>query len=115
VCSSYGEGGAQKGRSKGRYHAQVDNGSIWLVNLIEAQRRSHIYRVDPRTNYHAFSVSRLDPQTNELSTPIKVPFMPEWMVAKEGSAWVLPNPTDNNGNDRVVRIDVKTQRVVETF
>ena len=70
-------------------------------------------------DYHGQKVVRISPQTNQiLGEPIHVPFPPYAAAASDTDAWVgvagiadNVDPTD----DRVVRIDLRTNTIVDTI
>jgi DNA-binding beta-propeller fold protein YncE len=70
-------------------------------------------------DYHGQKVVRISPQTNQIvGKPIRVPFQPYAAAASATDAWVGvagisddADPTD----DRVVRIDLRTNTIVDTI
>ena len=70
-------------------------------------------------DYHGQQVVRISPQTNQMvGDPILIPFAPYAAAASATDAWVGAASFGNDANpndDRVVRIDLRTNRVIDTI
>jgi len=70
-------------------------------------------------DYHGQKVVHISPQTNQIvGDPIPIPFAPSAVAASGTDAWVavasFGNDVDPN-DDRVVRIDIRTNTIVDTI
>jgi hypothetical protein len=70
-------------------------------------------------DYHGQQVVRISPQTNQIvGEPIPIPFPPYAAAASATDAWVGISAMGENadpGDDRVVRIDLRTNTIVDTI
>lgn len=67
---------------------------------------------------HGFGVVRIDPQSYEIQERVPIDFVGSNLAAGAGSVWVAPAARDNGqstGNDGIIRIDERTNRLVETI
>jgi virginiamycin B lyase len=102
---------------------RIDPATGKVVATIEVGFGIHGLAVGPDSvwavDYHGHKVVRISPQTNQmLGKPIPVPFPPYAAAASDTDAWVGvagisddADPTD----DRVVRIDLHTNTIVDTI
>ncbi len=120
----------------GPFRLAVGDGSIWLVNLIQAAWGSHVHRIDPHTNrfvgkpatvgveavgiafgadsvwtanHDDSTVSRIDPKTNTAVATITLSSEPHYIYfnSDDGLVWVA-----NYHDDSVSRIDPRTNQLV---
>lgn len=67
---------------------------------------------------HGFAVVRIDPQTNETVARVPIDFIGSNLAVGDRSVWVAPAARDSGrptGNDGILRIDERTNQIVETI
>lgn len=102
---------------------RIDSATGKVVATIEVGFGIHGLAAGPDSvwavDYHGQKVIRISPQTNQIAgKPISVPFPPYAAAASATDAWVGvagisadANPKD----DRIVRIDLRTNTIVDTI
>ena len=122
IVAGLGHGNLWTGSHDDGIVARVDAASHQVVTTFDVGFSIHGLAVSEDAAWvldeHGFGVVRIDPQTNEVGARVPIDFVGSNLAAGDGSVWVAPAARDSGqptGNDGIVRIDERTNQIVETI
>ena len=122
IVAGLGHGNLWTGSHDDGIVARVDAAGHQVVTTFDVGFSIHGLAVSEDAAWvldeHGFGVVRIDPKTNEVTTRVPIDFVGSNLAAGDGSVWVAPAARDSGqptGNDGIVRIDERTNQIVETI